>query len=185
MKKLLSFILLLSMALLFVCCSGGTSPAEAFLLAARKMEFDTMENLMASETVSLAREMKESYDALTSEEQTVLSSLYSHLQYTMEEESEPKDGVKTVSVHLTMPDISKIIENAEAEILVSGNSADKIIKQMLDSGVIAESCMTERTIHIELKQENDKWLLPYSETANPELLQMLALNDILRFFALN
>ena len=44
--------------------------------------------------------------------------------------------------------------------------------------------MTEKKITVTMKLENEKWLIPYSESENGELVTALFLVEMLRFFAL-
>lgn len=51
--------------------------------------------------------------------------------------------------------------------------------------MIAESCMTEKTVDILFEKQNDRWLIPYSEEANAGLVKLLSMDAVLRFFILN
>ncbi len=184
MKKAVSLILLLSMLVLLPCCSGGTTPVESFLLAVRKMDTVKMEELMTSDSAAMAARIKEYADSLDSEKRAVLISLYSELKYTISEESEAENGTKTVLVALTIPDMAAVKSFAEAKTAVSGESAYEIVGTMLSDGTVSGSYMREKKITVTMKLENEKWLIPYSESENGELVTALFLVEMLRFFAL-
>lgn len=184
MKKAVSLILLCAMLVLLTCCSGGTTPVETFLLAVKKMDTVKMEELMTSDSASMAARIKEYADSLDSEKCAVLISLYSELKYAILEESEVENETKTVLVALTIPDIAAVKSFAEAKTAVSGESAYEIVGTMLSDGAVSSSYMTEKKIAVAIKLENEKWLIPYSESENGELIAALSLVEMLRFFAL-
>ena len=181
MKKAVSLILLLSMLVLLPCCSGGTTPVESFLLAVRKMDTVKMEELMTSDSAAMAARIKEYADSLDSEKRAVLISLYSELKYTISEESEAENGTKTVLVALTIPDMAAVKSFAEAKTAVSGESAYEIVGTMLSDGTVSGSYMTEKKITVTMKLENEKWLIPYSESENGELVTAIFLSKCCAF----
>ena len=91
---------------------------------------------------------------------------------------------KTVLVALTIPDMAAVKSFAEAKTAVSGESAYEIVGTMLSDGTVSGSYMTEKKITVTMKLENEKWLIPYSESENGELVTALFLVEMLRFFAL-
>lgn len=184
MKKIVSLILLLSMLVILTCCSGGSTPAENFLLAVEKMDTAKMETLMTSDSAAMAARIKEYADSLDSESRTVLVSLYSKLRYTISKETETETGTKTVLVELTIPDMAAIKAFAEAKMAVSGESAHEIVEMMINDGTVSGSYMTEKKITVLMKLEDGNWRIPYSESENGELVTALFLVEMLRFFAL-
>lgn len=184
MKKAVSLILLIAMLVLMTCCSSGTTPVEAFLLAARKMDTVKMEALMTSDSAAMAARIKEYADSLDSEKRAVLISLYSELKYTISEESEAENGTKTVLVELTIPDMAAVKSFAEAKMAVSGESAYEIVDRMLSDGTVSGSYMREKKLTITMRLQDEEWLIPYSESENGELVTALSLVEMLRFFAL-
>lgn len=184
MKKVVSLILLFAMLATLPCCSSGVSPVENFLLAVRKMDISSMEALMTSDSEAMASRIKEYANSLDSDRRSALISLYSGLKYTISDETETENGKKTVLVNLTIPDMTSIKSFAEAKMAVSGESAYEIVQSMLDSGAVAGSYMTEKTITVTLNLQDGKWLIPYSDTVNAEFVGALSLIEMLRFFAL-
>jgi len=185
MKKVVSLILLTAVLMTLTCCSHGMSPAENFLLAVRKMDIASMEALMTSDSAAAAARMREYADSLAPERRSVLISLYSKLKYTVSDETETENETKTVFVNLTIPDMAALKSFAEAKMAVSGESAYEIVQSLLDDGAVSGSYMVEKTITVTLKMQNGEWLIPYSESANAELVSSLFLAEMLRFFTLN
>ncbi len=185
MKKIVSLIFLLSALMLFVCCTAEESPVEMFLAAVGRYDIDTMANMMTQDTAASGERLAEYDRQLELEERDTLRRLYSCLVYTVEQETEPTENTRMVRVNVSAPDMEKILTYAEAEVLVSGGTAEDIVHEMLDDGMIAESCMTEKTVDILFEKQNDRWLIPYSEEANAGLVKLLSMDVVLRFFILN
>lgn len=185
MKKVVSLLFLLSVLLLFACCTAEASPAEAFLSAVKECDIDAMSEWMTSETASVGDRLREYDGQLDFEERETRKRLYANLSYTIDGEEQTDGGGRTVTVKLIIPDMERILEYANAQILVSGGTANEVIAQMLDDGTVAEDCMTEETIGIHFEQQDGSLHIPYSEMKNAELVRLLSLEEVFRFFALN
>lgn len=186
MKRAVSLLFLLSLLVLFACCSASASPADTFLTAAGEWKIDAMTEMMTPETAaSLGERLTEDKERLDPSKQEVLRRLYSHLSYTVESQTQASDGRWTFTIEVTIPDMQKILEYADAEILVSGETAGELITRMLDEGTIAQDFMTEETIDVLFEQRDGEWKIPYSETENTALVRLLSLDETLRFFVLN
>ena len=181
MKKIFAFFLAVCMIVLLCSCSAQMTSAEKFLIAVKKMDFAAMKSeLIPDEKLgSLYLKLDSSL-----QEDTVLTlrNLYSLIHYTIGEVSEAKNGVQTVSVVLKVPDMERIRNLARVEAMVSANSAENIVGDMITNGSIGQSMMLENTFTVKMTVENGIWKIPGGDKENEAFVQALAIDDMIDFF---
>jgi hypothetical protein len=161
------------------------SPVENALIAVKNMDVEAFCSCMTSDSATMLSRITSAVGGLGDEERDTLKSLYGLIRYTMGEESAEKDGTKTVSVTVKIPDMARIRTLAEKKILVSAEPANAVISEMLTSGEIEGYYMLDMTLEIALKEEDGKWLIPYTTKANADFVDALYLAEMTAFFEQN
>lgn len=186
MKRLLSICLIFCFAVSLSACSGDMSPVENALIAVKSMDMEAFSSYMTSDSEAvLSRIIGAFKTSVSVEEQETMKSLYALIRYTMGEESSVAGGTKTVTVTAKIPDMARVRTLAEKKILVSAETANSVISEMLASGEITSHYMLDVTWQIVVREEDGKWLIPYSDKANDAFVSALYLAEMTAFFAQN
>lgn len=181
MKRIFALFLAVCMLSLFAGCSGKMTAAENFILAVKKMDFTAMKNELVPDEKIGSLYMK--LDSVPQEDTLLtLRNLYALVHYTIVEVSESTGGIKTVRMTLKVPDMERIRNLTRVEAMVSAESAEKIIGDMIADGSIEESMMLENTFSVKMTEENGAWKIPYGDQENEAFTQALAIEDMLDFF---
>lgn len=184
MKRLLLLCLVFCMALGCFGCADGMSPVEHALIAIQAMDVDTFSSYMSSDSDTLFSRMRKTYqEDIHEQKRDTLRSLYGLLRYTMGEEAAVSNGVKTIAVTVTLPDMTRVRTLAEKRILVSAETAESVVREMLDSGEIEKGYMIEAVWQVKLVEEDGEWRIAYSDKANDAFVSDLYLSEMLTFFA--
>lgn len=175
MKKMVAALLVAVMILSLCSCSAGMTAAEKYLIAVKKLDMQGLGTVQPMTEIL--------YRNLDDEEKATLLDLYALLQYTIGEVSE-ENGVKFVSVTLKTPDVKRIFDLVDKQILVSAETAQQVISGMLESGTIAKTMMTEKTFLVKMVETDGQWLVD-SGVANQEFLDTVGLEAVMNSFVLN
>ena len=181
MKKMLALVLVLCMCSALFGCASAMTPAEKFLMAVRKADFSAMKaELVSDEKVGSFYLKLQNMSALNEEATAALVDLYSLMEYTIEETSSEKDGVKTAAVKIKIPDMARILSLAEAQMFVSAASPAAIIGEMISNGSVQKT-MKELSFTVKMTQTDGAWKIPYGDKENAELVKALALAELIDF----
>ncbi len=183
MKKFLSLCLIVCIVFSMSACGTEMSPAENALIAVKALEMEDFFDCMTSNADTASVRIQSLYASLEESEKISLRSLYALLQYTIGEETEETGDAKTISVTVKHPDMDRIKTLAEKKLLVSAETAQKVISDMMESGEISGYYMAEETFELLLKKEDGKWKLSYADKANETFFEMLYLTEMISFFA--
>lgn len=160
------------------------SPAENALIAVKAMDMDAFSSYMTADSqTTLSRVIGTFETGVSEEERETLKGLYGLIRYTMGEESEASGETKTVSVTVKIPDMERVKSLAEKKILVSAETANAVVSEMLESGEIANNYMLDVTWQITMKEEDGGWRIPYSDKVNEAFVGGLYLSEMFTFFA--
>ena len=183
MKKIVCLFLAAVLMFAFCSCSSEMTAAEDFLIALKQMNIDAMKQELIPETEagSLYTKLDTS---LTEAERAVLQKLYGLTQYTVGEVIE-EDGARFVSMTLKTPNAKRIAELADKQILVSAESAENIVSDMIDGGTVAKTLMTEKTVSVKMTEKDGAWLVDYEAAENAAFRETLAISEILNFILAN
>ena len=185
MKKTIALVLIVALCCPMFGCSGKMTPVENFLLATKKMDFAAMKaEVLPDETLGSFYLKLQRASSLSEDSLRVLRDLYSLVQYTMGEISSEEGGEKTVSVTLKIPDMERIRTLSEAQILVSGDSAEDVVEDMLANGSVSKSMMKEYTFAVKITEADGGWKIPFGDKANAAFAEALALAEMIDFFDL-
>ena len=181
MKKWIACILIVAVCCSLFGCLAGTTAVESFLLATGKMDLSTMRAALVPDetTGSLYRKLQNT--GLTDDAMTVLRDLYGLVRYTMGEVSAESKGEKTVTVTMQAPEMERIRSLISAELLVSGDSPEKILGDMLAEGTISRNMMKEYTVSVKMTESDGVWKIPYGDKANADFAKALALAEMIDF----
>ncbi len=183
MKKILSLLLIAAMAMMLFACGGSMNPAETALIAVKKLDLEAFSASMTADSETALSRLKTAKAALDASETETLTRLYAMITYTMGEENESDQG-KTVSLTVKLPDMARIITLTEKKSLVSAQTAEEIVSEMLESGEIAAAYMLEKTWELTVCKEDGAWKLPYTDKANAALVNDLALAEMFSLFTI-
>ncbi len=184
MKRLLSVCLILCLVVSFSSCGAKMTPVENALIAVKSMDMEAFSACMTSDSETALSRIVGAFKAdISEEERATLQSLYGLIRYTMGEETEASDGVKTVSVTVKIPDMARVRTLAEKKILVSAETANAVVSEMLASGEIEKSYMLETVWEIKMIEEEGSWLIPYTDKTNDAFASGLYLSEMLTFFS--
>lgn len=184
MKRLLSVCLVLCFVVSFSACGAKMTPVEEALIAVKALDAEAFSACMTSDSeTALSRIVSTVKTDISEEERATLQSLYGLIRYTMGEESEAMNGAKTVKVTVKLPDMARVRTLAEKKILVSAETANAVVSEMLTSGEIEQNYMLETVWEIKMTEEDGKWLIPYTDHANDAFASGLYLLEMLMFFA--
>ncbi|MBQ3489023.1 MAG: hypothetical protein IJA86_00350 [Clostridia bacterium] len=181
MKKIIAFVLVLCSICMLAGCSGKMTSAENFLLAVKKMDFSAMKNELVPDDKIGSLYSKLDSD-LGEESLLTLRNLYALTQYTIEEISEESGGEQSVKILLKVPDIEKICDHTRVQAMVSADSAEKIVGDMIANGSVAKTMMVEETFFIKMKKEDGVWKIPYADAENKAFAKALAIENMIDFF---
>ncbi|MBR5187872.1 MAG: hypothetical protein IKW18_05320 [Clostridia bacterium] len=179
MKKIIALLLAVWMLFSLTGCSEGMTSAENFLLAVKKMDFEAMKNELVPDQKLGSLYLKLDSDV----DETALSALknlYALAQYTIGEISEEGSAEKTVEVTLKIPDMERIREQARAKVMVSAETAEKIVGDMIADGSISKTMIVESTFSVKMVKTEDGWKIPYAE--NKDLAKALSIENMIEFF---
>ena len=112
----------------------------------------------------------------------VLRDLYSMITYTVGESSESENGIKTVQITMKIPDMERIRSHVQTKILVSADSAETIVGNMIADGSIAKGWMSEHTFSVELKETDGVFKIDYDSKANAQWKEALAIEKMIDLF---
>ena len=179
MKRILALFLAVCTLVLFAGCAGKMTSAENFLLAVKKMDFEAMKNELVPDQKLGSLYLKLDSDV----DETALSALqnlYALAQYTIGEISEESSAEQTVEVTLKIPDMERIREQARAKVMVSAETAEKIVGDMIADGSISKTMIVESTFSVKMVKTEDGWKIPYAE--NKDLAKALSIENMIEFF---
>jgi hypothetical protein len=181
MKKMIAFILTAAICCSLFGCLAKMTAVEDFLLAIKKMDTEAMcAEMVADETSgSLYRTLKNAKpeaDALS-----VLTELYGLMQYTIGTVSDGEGGAKTVSLTLKLPDMQRIRSLAEAQVLVSGDSAADGVGEMIADGSVGKNMMKEYSVSVKMTEADGVLKIPCGDKENADLVKALALAEMIDF----
>ena len=180
MKKWIACILIVALSCSLFGCISKMTAVENFLLATVKMDLPAMQAEMVPDESAGSVYMKLQNADLSDESLTALRGLYSLVQYTIGETSS-EGAEKYVSVTVKAPDMERIRSLAAAQILVSGNSADELIGDMLEDGSISGNMMKEYSVSVKMTETDGEWKIPYGDKANAEFAKILSLAEMIDF----
>lgn len=178
MKKIVAMLLAAVLAFSLCACSAQMTAAENYLIALKKMDREGMKAALDTEA-SLGI-----LDRTSDEENAVLQKLYASLQYTIGEQTE-EDGARFVSVTLKTVDAQRLIELVKKQILVSADSAEKAVSDMIDSGAVAKTMTIEKTVSVKMIEKDGAWVIAAEDAANAEFMNTVALSEMASFIAGN
>ena len=181
MKKWIACILVVVLSFSLFGCVSKMTAVENFLLATVKMDPDAMQAEMVPDESAGSVYMKLQNADLSDEALTALRGLYALVQYKVGEISSEGTGEKYVSVTVKVPDMERIRSLAAAQILVSGNSADEVIGEMLEDGSISQNMMKEYSVSVKMTETDGEWKIPYGDKANAEFAKILSLAEMIDF----
>ena len=179
MKRLLSLLLVLCLGIVGMSsCADRVTVAEDALLAVKAMDLEMLSSCVTPDTKTAVTRLCDSYGNLNAEEKETLTRLYAMLRYTMGETVDTANDMKTVTVEVTLPDISRLRSLANAQI-VFGKTANESVTELLDGGTVE---MRELTWEIVITKTDDVWQVIYDEKTNGAWIRDLGLSEMLAFF---
>ncbi len=184
LKRLLSFLFVCLFLFVAASCSKGGNPAEEALIALKRFDLTAFSACMTSASEGTLTSLRENAASLTDAEREVLTALYGTLHYTIGDMTEENDK-RTVTVKASLPDLARVRALAEKKILVTADTADAVLRSMLESGEIEKSYMLDRTWQIVLTKEADAWKLSYTDKANEAFVKDLYLAEMISFLVQN
>ena len=117
---------------------------------------------------------------MAKDEKETLQKLYGLMQYTIKEETK-ENGVRLVAITLKVPDVKRILELTDKQILVSAETASKVVSDMIDSGTVSKTLMTEKAFSVQMIVSDGKWLID-SGDANKEFFDTIGFEKAMNFF---
>ncbi len=181
MMKKIACLLLTAVFLTVLCgCSTQMTAVENYLIAIKKQDFEGAANTLSGKEQHLEASL---YQNLNEDEKEVLQKLYALMQYSIGEETE-ENGVKFVSVNLKTPDVQRIFALADKQILVSAESMEKIVSDMIDNGSVAKTMMSEKTFLVRMTENDGKWLVD-SGKVNQAFFDAVGFETVVRSLILN
>ena len=182
MKKWIACILVVAMSCSLFGCLAKMTPVENFLMATVKMDFASMQNEIVPDEKVGSFYLKLRNLKKTDEEAVgALRELYSFIKYTMGETVSVSETEQKVSLTLKVPDMEKIRSLANAQILVSGDSAYAVVCNMIESGSISDSMMKEYSLSVKITKTESGWKIPYGDKENADFVKALALAEMIDF----
>ena len=182
MKKWIACILIVAMSCSLFGCLAKMTPVENFLLATVKMDFASMKNEIVPDEKTGSFYLKlQNLKQPDEEAVRVLKELYSFVKYTMGETVSVSETEQKVSVTLKVLDMEKIRSLANAQILVSGDSAHAVIGHMIESGAISDSTVKEYSLSVKITKTESGWKIPYGDKENADFVKALALAEMIEF----
>ena len=182
MKKWIACILIVAMSCSLFGCLAKMTPVENFLLATVKMDFASMQNEIVPDEKMGSFYLKLRNLKQTDEEAVrVLKELYSFVKYTIGETVSVGENEQKVSLTLKVPDMEKIRSLANAQILVSGDSAYVVVSNMIANGSISDSLVKEYSFSVKITKTENGWKIPYGDKENADFVKALALAEMIDF----
>ena len=182
MKKIIALVLAVWMVFSLTGCSENMTSAERFLLAVKQMDFTAMKNELIPETKLGSLYVKlDSGLSLEEESMRALCDLYALVRYSVGEITEESGKEKTVEITLKLPDMQRIRDQVKAKVMVSAETAEKIVGDMLADGTIEKTLIQESTFSVKMIRTDDgEWKIPYEENKN--FAEALAIENMIDFF---
>lgn len=174
MKKIIAMMLAIILAFSLCACSVKMTAAENYLIALKKWDAEGMKAAVDTE------EFLDILNRASDEEKEVLQKLYALIQYTVGEQTE-ENGAKFIAMTLKVPDMKRLIELVKKQILVSAESAEKVISDMIDDGTVARTLMTEKTVSVKMIAKDGEWVIAVEDSENDAFMDVLALTDTVSF----
>ena len=182
MKKWIACILIVAMSCSLFGCLAKMTPVENFLLATMKMDFTSMQNeIVPDEKMGSFYLKLQNWKQTDEEAVRVLKELYSVVKYTMGETVSVSETEQRVSLTLRVPDMEKIRSLANAQVLVSGDSAYAVVGNMIASGSISDSMIKEYALSVKITKTESGWKIPYGDKENADFVKALALAEMIDF----
>lgn len=182
MKKWIACILIVAMSCSLFGCLAKMTPVENFLLATMKMDFTSMQNeIVPDEKMGSFYLKLQNWKQTDEEAVRVLKELYSVVKYTMGETVSVSETEQRVSLTLRVPDMEKIRSLANAQVLVSGDSAYAVVGNMIASGSISDSMIKEYSLSVKITKTESGWKIPYGDKENADFVKALALAEMIDF----
>ena len=182
MKKWIACILIVAMSCSLFVCLAKMTPVENFLLATMKMDFTSMQNeIVPDEKMGSFYLKLQNWKQTDEEAVRVLKELYSVVKYTMGETVSVSETEQRVSLTLRVPDMEKIRSLANAQVLVSGDSAYAVVGNMIASGSISDSMIKEYALSVKITKTESGWKIPYGDKENADFVKALALAEMIDF----
>ncbi len=153
-------------------------------MALKRFDLTAFSACMTSASEGELTRLRENAASLTDSEREVLTALYGTLHYTIGDMTE-ENGKQTVTVKASCPDLARVRALAEKKILVTADTADAVVRSMLESGEIETSYMLDRTWQLVLTKEADAWKLAYTDKANEVFVKDLYLAELISFLVQN
>lgn len=179
MKKILCLQLVFIFIFVFCACSAQMTAVENYLIAVKNMDMEGISGSLGGEDRNL-----EILDRnLNEEEEEALRKLYALMQYSMGEQTE-ENGARFVDVTLQIPDVQRIFELVDKQILVSAESAEKLVLDMIESGAVEKTMMIEKKISVKMIESDGKWLID-SGDANKDFFDAVGLELVMGSFVLD
>lgn len=181
MKKMIALILTVAIGCLLFGCLPKMTATENFLLAIRKMDMNAMcaEMVVDESSGSLYRKLK--HTELKADAASVLTELYGLMQYTIGTVSDGENGSKTVALTLKLPDMQRIRSLAEAQVLVSGDSASSVVGDMIADGSVSKNMMKEYSLSVKMTQTDGTWKISCGDKENADFVKALSLGEMIDF----
>lgn len=174
MKKIIAMMLAIILSFSLCACSVKMTAAENYLIALKKLDTEGMKAAVDTE------EFLDILNRASDEEKEVLQKLYALIQYTVGEQTE-ENGAKFIAMTLKVPDMKRLIELVKKQILVSAESAEKVISDMIDDGTVARTLMTEKTVSVKMIAKDGEWVIAVEDSENDAFMDVLALTDTVSF----
>ena len=174
MKKIIAMMLAIILSFSLCACSVKMTAAENYLIALKKLDTEGMKVAVDTE------EFLDILNRASDEEKEVLQKLYALIQYTVGEQTE-ENGAKFIAMTLKVPDMKRLIELVKKQILVSAESAEKVISDMIDDGTVARTLMTEKTVSVKMIAKDGEWVIAVEDSENDAFMDVLALTDTVSF----
>lgn len=181
MKKWIACMLVLAVCCSLFGCLAKTTAVERFLAATVKMDLSAMRaELIPDETTgSFYRKLQNA--SLRDEAVSALRDLYALVQYTIGETTTQNGGKQTVAVTLKAPDMERIRSLIDAQMMVSGDSPEKILGDMLEDGQISGNMMKEYTVSVTMTESDGDWKIPWGDKENADFAKALSLGEMIDF----
>lgn len=180
MKKMIAFILVITISCSLCGCFAKMTPVENFLLASKKMDISAMREQVTPDESAGSFYSKLEKVNLDEEALQTLRDLYALVQYTVGEVTSRGDG-KTVSLTVKAPEMERIRSLATAQILASGDSATEVIAGMIADGSISKSMMKEYKLSVKMTETGDTLKIPYGDKDNADFVKVLAIAEMIDF----
>ncbi len=152
------------------------------MIALKNYDFSQFVGYMSESDAQTVSRLTELDARLSAQERSALSRLYGMIHYTVGETAEGIESM-TVQLELTIPDLSRIHAIADKTLLVTAQTAEAVILEMLESGDIEKNYMKKCSVAVWMTKEDGAWKLMYGAKENADLRGALYLSEMLTFLA--